>query len=153
MKHPDDVLLNAWADNALPEAERAAVEQHLEQCTECRQTAYALRTICDNVKSLSPVQVSRRLERDIIKMYRQERKKTDAVVQNAGSLFRKWFPAYSSIVAGIIAGLILGHLINPLITTLSSDSQVLVTENGQNENASEDLYLTRLIADNRSDLW
>ena len=153
MKHPDEVLLNAWVDDALPEEERASVEQHLEQCTECRQTAYALRVICDNVKSLSPVQSSGLLARDIIKAYRQEIKKKDATVHGFGSLFRKWIPAYSSIVAGIIAGLILGYLINPLITTLSSDSQVLMTESEQDTRESEDLYLNRLIADNRSDLW
>ena len=153
MKHPDEVQLNAWADNALPEDGQAAVDMHLDQCPDCRQTAYALRGICDTMNSVTPAKFNSGLERTIIRAYRQEIKKTDGAVNGSSFFQRRWISAYSAIVAGIVAGLLLGYLINPLIATLSSDSQVMMTENEQNTRESDDLYLNRLIADNRIDLW
>jgi hypothetical protein len=58
--HPDGVTLNDYVDDALPGAERAAVETHLTSCTECRGTVAGLRSVIAAASALEPTEPPRR---------------------------------------------------------------------------------------------
>src|SRR5262245_47438153 len=52
--HPDELLINDYADDALPPAERAEVEGHLAGCAECRALVDDLREIRRAAGALEP---------------------------------------------------------------------------------------------------
>jgi len=67
--HPNDELLNAYADGSIGESERASVETHVASCAACRQTVDDLRDILRATGALElrepPVRAWSRLERAI----------------------------------------------------------------------------------------
>ena len=67
--HPNDDLLNAYADGSLDAAERADVERHLASCAACRQVVDDVREIVRATKTLEhrdpPVRAWSRIERAI----------------------------------------------------------------------------------------
>src|SRR5262245_20758951 len=67
--HPDELVINDYADDALPPAERAEVERHLAGCAECRALIDDLREIRRAARSLEPrdppVRAWTRIERAI----------------------------------------------------------------------------------------
>jgi anti-sigma factor RsiW len=67
--HPNDTILNDYADASLDPVERARVEEHLAACAACRQTVEDLRAILGAASELElrepPVRAWARLERAI----------------------------------------------------------------------------------------
>jgi anti-sigma factor RsiW len=67
--HPDELVINDYADDALPPAERADVERHLAGCAECRALVDDMREIRRAARSLEPrdppVRAWMRIERAI----------------------------------------------------------------------------------------
>src|SRR5947207_1150311 len=67
--HPNEEVLNEFADGTLAAVERAEVERHLEECAECRTSVDELRELARAVGRLElrepPVRVWPRLERAI----------------------------------------------------------------------------------------
>jgi len=67
--HPNETILNDYADDLLDPVERAGVDQHLAGCAACRQTVEDLREILGAASELElrepPVRAWSRLERAI----------------------------------------------------------------------------------------
>jgi hypothetical protein len=67
--HPDELVINDYADDALPPAEHADVERHLAGCAECRALVDVVRVIRRAAGSLEPrdppVRAWMRIERAI----------------------------------------------------------------------------------------
>jgi len=67
--HPDELVINDYADDALPPAERADVERHLADCADCRALVDDVREIRRAAGSLEPrdppVRAWMRIERAI----------------------------------------------------------------------------------------
>jgi anti-sigma factor RsiW len=67
--HPDGVTLDDYVDDALPPAERAAVDEHLRGCADCRELVTGLRSVVTAVSTLGPLEPPRaawpRIERAI----------------------------------------------------------------------------------------
>jgi anti-sigma factor RsiW len=67
--HPDGVTLDDYVDDALPAAERAAVDEHLRGCADCRELVTGLRSVVAAVSTLEPIEPPRaawpRIERAI----------------------------------------------------------------------------------------
>jgi hypothetical protein len=59
--HPDGVTLNDYVDNALPAAERTAVESHVTSCAECREIVSGLRSVVAAASALKPADPPRRV--------------------------------------------------------------------------------------------
>jgi anti-sigma factor ChrR (cupin superfamily) len=53
--HPNDDLINAYADESIEAADRGAVDAHLASCVECRQTVDDLREVLRATKALEPL--------------------------------------------------------------------------------------------------
>jgi anti-sigma factor RsiW len=53
--HPNETLLNDYADNALTGAERAAVDEHLAGCESCRALVADLRELARTARTLEPM--------------------------------------------------------------------------------------------------
>ena len=81
--HPNDDLLNAYADGSLDAIERADLERHLASCAACRQVVDDLRGIVGAVGTLEdrdpPVRAWSRIERAI----RLERAHVDPAASGA----------------------------------------------------------------------
>ena len=62
MKHLNDITIQSYIDNELPESDRKKVEMHLEDCLSCRQRVEAQRSFSEKMKnsleSLVPNDVS-----------------------------------------------------------------------------------------------
>jgi anti-sigma factor RsiW len=67
--HPNETVITDFVDDALPQSERAGVEQHLETCAACRALVEDMRAIRAAARSLDvrepPVRSWSRLERAI----------------------------------------------------------------------------------------
>jgi anti-sigma factor RsiW len=95
--HPDGLTLNDYVDDAIPAAERAAVEAHVTTCAACRELVAGLRSVAAAASTLKPEEppqaVWPRIEREL----RQRR---------AGA--RAWWPwlaAAAALVLATVAGL------------------------------------------------
>ena len=90
--HPDGLTLNDYVDDALPPAERAAVEAHVATCAACREIVAGLRAVVAGASTLKPVEpphaVWPRIEREL----RRSR---------AGA--RAWWPWLAAAAALVLA--------------------------------------------------
>ena len=51
MKHLNDITIQSYIDNELPENERKAIEAHFEKCLSCRQKVESRHAFSDKVKN------------------------------------------------------------------------------------------------------
>jgi anti-sigma factor RsiW len=104
--HPDGVTLDDFVDDALPAAERAAVEAHLTTCAECRDLVAGLRSVIAAVSALEPVEPPRAAWARIERTIRAERPGTRAPRW-------PWLAAAAVLVLATFAGLKLAGVWQP----------------------------------------
>lgn len=108
--HPGPEVLSAFAENALPEAERGPLLQHLGDCSDCREILYlALPESPETQKVLLP--------------------------QPRPFTFRKWALGWGALVASVVVAAVL-FTTNRLEHGRQSDLKVMTTPAATNEPAS-----------------
>jgi anti-sigma factor RsiW len=99
--HPDDELLNAYADGSIDPAGRADLERHLASCASCRRTVDDLRAILRATASLElrepPVRAWPRIERAI-------KLDSEHASRKRGSAPLLWMAAAAALVLAAVVG-------------------------------------------------
>lgn len=96
--HPDNVTLNDYVDDALPAAERAAVDSHMTSCRECREIVSGLRSVIAAASALKPAEPPRRI------WTRIERELRSTGIKTHTPLW-PWLAAAAALVLATFAGL------------------------------------------------
>jgi anti-sigma factor ChrR (cupin superfamily) len=120
--HPNDDLLNAYADGSIEAADREVLDAHLTSCAECRQTVDDLREVLRATKALEPldppVRAWSRIERAIaldggMTRSAQRSRAQDASDRRASRLPRAlrpgrtigWLAAAAALVLATVVGM------------------------------------------------
>ena len=117
--HPNDAVLNDYADDALGSRERTQVETHLESCASCRALVDDLRNIARTAATLDqrepPARAWTRIERAIelesqgaragvARGFQPSGSRADRLARLKGSRYR-WLAAAAAIVIATVVGL------------------------------------------------
>lgn len=112
--HPNELTLNDYVDRALPGAEQADVERHLDSCAACRALVDDLREIRRATKALTPIEpptaVWRRIEKAI---HLEAANLTKPAGRRFGGLGGRqigWLAAAALLLLATLVGLRLGPL-------------------------------------------
>jgi hypothetical protein len=125
--HPDGVTLDDYVDDALPAAERAAVDGHLTTCAECRDLVAGLRSVIAAVSALEPVEPPSTAWARIERTIRAESPRTRAPRW-------PWLAAAAVLVLATFAGLKLAGVWQPAPTAgltavaPATDAEAIQTE-------------------------
>jgi anti-sigma factor RsiW len=96
--HPDGVTLDDYVDEALPAAERTAVDAHLTACAECRELVAGLRSVVAAVSTLKPVEPPPAAWKRIERTVRRDN-------AEARTPWWPWLAAAAVLVLATVAGL------------------------------------------------
>ncbi len=117
--HPNELTLNDYVDRALPGAEQADVERHLDSCAACRALVDDLREIRRATKALTPIEPPPAVWRRIEKAIHPENPAnlTKPAARRFGGLVGGrqigWLAAAALLALATLVGLRLGPLAPP----------------------------------------